>query len=317
MIFIMNTRSKAEEVEQQYDHLVQAGAYAEALELATREAHVFPEHAQKVIYSWRMDMACRLKNKELALQLLQEAVDEGYWYGSLKSDPDYALLYGEPEFERLVEICEARRAQAMANAVPVVKVLPPEAQPAPYPLLLALHGANASNEADHWISAVSHGWLVCLPQSSQQYAPGTYTWNDWEWAQQEVLERYAAFIKKYPVDPGRIVLAGFSQGAGLAAWLVLSGKIQVRGLVLVGPFLPDIDKIHPLLDAHPPKGFRVYLAAGQRDRYCLGIAQQLAELLPRHGIVCQLDVYPDMEHRFPVDFEKKLPEALDFVERTR
>jgi len=31
-----------EEVEQQFDHLAQAGVYAEALDLITREAHVFP-----------------------------------------------------------------------------------------------------------------------------------------------------------------------------------------------------------------------------------------------------------------------------------
>jgi hypothetical protein len=61
------------DVEQEYDHLYQAGAYTAALELATREAHVFPEYAQKVIYSWRMDCACHLGDKELTLRLLGEA----------------------------------------------------------------------------------------------------------------------------------------------------------------------------------------------------------------------------------------------------
>ena len=309
----MSTLSKVQEIEQQYDHLVQAGAYAEALELATREAHQFPEYSQKVIYSWRMDMACRLKNKDLTLRLLQEATDAGYWYGGLRTDSDFELLFGDPEFERLARLCEERRAQAMANAVPVVKVMQPDAQFSPYPLLLALHGASASIEAEHWAAAASNGWLVCLPQSSQVFAPGAYTWNDWEWAQQEVCERFTAICKDYPVDPERVVLAGFSQGGGLATWLVLSGMIKARGLVLVGPFLMDVNKVIPLMEAHPPQGLRVYLVAGQRDRYCHGIALQLADLLPRYGVVCKLDVYPDLEHSFPLDFEKKLPEALKFV----
>jgi predicted esterase len=309
----MSNLSRVEEVEQQFDHLAQSGAYAEALALVTREAHLFPEYSQNVVYSWRITMACRLHDKELALRLLQKAIQAGYWYGGLQTDPDFQMLHGDAQFESLVRICEERRAQAMAKAVPVVETLQPAPQSSPYPLLLALHGANASIEANHWASAVSQGWLVCLPQSSQVYAPGTYTWNDWEWAQQEVQARYTALCQEYPIDAERVVLAGFSQGGGLAAWLVLSQAIQARGLILVGPFLPDITKVIPLLERHVPQGLRVYLVAGQRDQYCYGIAHQLATLLPKYGAVCKVDNYPDLEHSFPADFEEKLPDALSFI----
>ena len=118
---------------------------------------------------------------------------------------------------------------------------------------------------------------------------------------------------EYPIDPQRVVLAGFSQGGGLAAWLALSSTIKVRGLILVGPFLPDVKDLIPLMEAHPPQGLRAFLVAGQRDQYCLGVAQRLATLLPQHGIVCELDVYPDLEHNFPSEFESKLPYALEYV----
>jgi predicted esterase len=309
----MSDLSRIEEVEQQFDHLAQTGAYAEALDLVTREAHIFPEHAQKVVYSWRMTMASRLNNKDLALSLLKEAVQAGYWYGGLRTDPDFQLLADDAEFEQLVRICEERRAQAMANAVPVIKTFQPDAKFSPYPLLLALHGASANIEADHWSSAVAEGWFVALPQSSQVYSPGKYTWNDWEWAQQEVRERCTTLCNEYPIDPERVVLAGFSQGGGLAAWLVLSGAIKVCGLILVGPFLMDVANLVPFLETHDHRGLRVYLVAGQRDQYCYGVAQQLATLLPKYGIVCTFDEYPDLEHSFPVDFENKLPDALNFV----
>jgi hypothetical protein len=70
----MSNLSRAQEVELQFHHLAQSGAYAEALDLVTREAHVFSEHAQKVVYSWRMTMACRLNEKDLGLRLLKEAI---------------------------------------------------------------------------------------------------------------------------------------------------------------------------------------------------------------------------------------------------
>jgi predicted esterase len=94
---------------------------------------------------------------------------------------------------------------------------------------------------------------------------------------------------------------------------VLSGAIKAQGLILVGPFLPDLPQIIPFLEKHDSSGLRVYLVAGQRDRYCRDIVQQLMTLLPKYGIVCKFDDYPDLEHSFPIDFEKNLPEALRFV----
>ena len=120
-------------------------------------------------------------------------------------------------------------------------------------------------------------------------------------------------LEQYPIDSQRVVLAGFSQGGGLALWLAMTGVIQARGLVLVGPFLPNVNVIIPLMEKHDPRGLRVYLVAGQRDRYCFGVAKQLAALLPHYGVICHLGEYSDLEHSFPKDFGKKLPDALDFV----
>jgi predicted esterase len=309
----MNKLPKIEEVEQQFHRLYQAGAYAEALELATREAHLFPEYSQKVIYTWRMNCAGGLKDYELTLRLLGEAVQAGYWYSKLLEDDDFAQLRGDSEFERLAGICNERRARAMADAVPVIKTFAPGDRSAPYPLLLALHGANATAEAKHWKSAVGQGWFLGLPQSSQVYTPDRYTWNDWDWALQEVPQRFTAICTEHPIDTSRVVLAGFSQGGGLAAWLGLGGMIRVRGLVLVGPFLVNVNNLLPPLDRHGPYDLRTYIVAGARDEYCHGVAQQLADLLPKYGIECRLEVYTDLEHQFPLDFEAKLPEALDYV----
>jgi hypothetical protein len=62
-----------------------------------------------------MGWACGLKDNELTLQLLGEAIQAGYWYSNLLEDDDFASLRGNPEFERLARVCNERRAQAMAD----------------------------------------------------------------------------------------------------------------------------------------------------------------------------------------------------------
>ena len=309
----MDNLDQITEIEQQYHQLVSDGAYAQALELVTRTAHLFPDYSQKIVYAWRMIMACRLHKRELALELLQEAIAAGHWYTGLAEDDDFSILQGNPEFERLLGICVERRAQAMAEAVPVMKVIRPEGYTAPYPLLFALHGnqSNLAEFAGHWMAATEHGWLVGLPQSSQPFGPGTFSWNDWDWSLQEVQAHFALLCSQYPIDPQRVVLAGFSMGGGLAAWLALSGAISPRGLLLVNPFLSDVNHLVPILKAYHPQELRVYIGAGQRDAYCLGVAQQLAALLPKYSIICELEIFPDLEHNFPQQLESSLPNVLE------
>ena len=225
------------------------------------------------------------------------------------------LLQGLPEFEAMAQVCEERRALAMANAAPVLKTLRPENGSAPYPLLVALHGnqSNVESFAKHWSAAIPHGWFVGLPQSSQSYGKDTFTWNDWEWSVVQVQKDYGILCTQYPIDPARVVLAGFSMGAGLAAWLALSGAIRVRGLILIAPFLASIDEAAQLLEKHSPQELRAFIVSNERDKYCYGIAQQLSTLLPQHGILFKSDVYSDAEHSFPTLFEAKLPLVLDWL----
>ncbi|MCI0393877.1 MAG: alpha/beta fold hydrolase [Chloroflexi bacterium] len=304
------------EIEQEYHHLAQAGAYEQALALATREAHQFPEHAQRIVYYWRFRMAALLGEAELTLQLLDEALQAGHWYSGLEEDSDFALLSGRPEFEHLGQRCRERRAEAMAAAVPVMETLEPGQAAQPYPLLMALHGNNSTVAGfqRHWQTAVAAGWLVGLPQSSQQYGPDNYSWMDWEWSIQEAQQQWRALQSSYPVDAERVVLAGFSMGGGLATYLALSGTIQVRGLVLVAPFLPDPKNMIPHLEARKyGTDLRVYLAASEQDEYCLDVARQLADFLPRYEVACQLEVFSDLGHSFPVQLEQNLPQVLAFV----
>ncbi len=300
----------------------QSGEYAEAFDLITREAGRFPTEARRT-YFWRVCMASLINETELALRLLEEAVAAGLWYPEtqLREDPDLLSLQGVPQFEQLVEVCRQRQAEAQAQAVPTLTVLEPEVgcrdALRPCPLLLALHGNNQNVESSigFWRSAVSRGWLLALPQSSQASGPGIYAWNDRDWALREIQAHYARLREQYAVDPNRVVVAGFSMGGEVAIWLALTAAIQVRGFVAVGPGGPYIqapDNWTPLIEASRERDARGYLIVGEQDIFCYSGTQALATLLSLHDIPYELEVHPRLGHEFPPEFEQSLARALQF-----
>jgi dienelactone hydrolase len=304
-------------IEQEFHKLYGAGAYAEAYQLATREAWRFSASSQPIVYNWRFCTASLMGEPDLALQLLEEAFEAGYWYGEadLRQDPDLAALRGRPEFERLIARAGRRRDEVLAQAQPRLKVIVPEQAAAPYPLLLALHGnrSNLEESERFWRSAGEHGWLVALPQSSQAMGDHLYGWNDHDWAMREIRQHAATILADYPIDQARSVVAGFSMGGGLAATLALGGALDVCGFVGVGPYLSSIDSVRPLIEAPRAQPLRAYLIASQRDEYCYGVAQQLAALLPQHGIPCAIELHPDLGHNYPPEFECSLLTGLSFI----
>jgi len=305
----------AKQVEQQYHALAAAGEHAQALELVTRHFELFPPHAQSVVYYWRLKMACGLGDVPLALDTLRRAVNDGHWYDSLAGNPDFEILAGSPEFQSLMEICADRRLQAIAASVPVLKILQPPKASGPYSLVFALHGNNSSAEvfAPRWEQARERGWLVALPQAPQSFGPGTYSWNDWDWAIPALVKQYGQILESYPVDPQKVVLAGFSMGAGLALWLAFERTLRCRGVLCVAPFLSEVDAFTPVLAEAESSSLRVYLVASPEDEYCHSVAVKLSSILPQYGVEHQLDIYTDTGHAFPASFEARLPAALDFI----
>jgi predicted esterase len=311
------------EFQTQLYQLYQKGEYAQALDLVTRAASQFPTEGARTYY-WRICMASLVNETVLAFQLLQEALEAGFWYAEaqLREDPDLQPLQGLPQFERLVEVCRKRQAEAQAQAVPALLALQSEggcqAGLQPCPLLLALHGnySTAEKSVGFWRSAVSKGWLLALPQSSQAGRSDGYVWNDRDWAVREMQEHVVALCEQYAVDPHRVVVAGFSLGGELAIWLALSGTIEARGFIAMGPggpYMREPDNWVPLIEASQGRGLRGYLVVGELDVFCYEGTLALAALLKSRDIPCKLEVHPNLGHDFPSDFQQSLPRALEFV----
>ncbi len=288
-------------------------AYQSALDLL--ENQHFPNKAHH-IYFWQACFHNLLNQPQAALDTLEKALALGHWYGEsrLRYDPDLASLQGVPAFEKLVEVCKARQAEAQAKSVPGRLVIEPdENTPKPYPVLFVLHGSNG-NAADHihyWQPAAQQGWLVAALESSYVGGMDTYDWKDEDQTARDLHFHINELSQEYALDRQQVVIGGFSRGGQMAAKVVLNGAVEARGIIgggaaISGDWSPVIDSTH----THE---VRAYFIIGDQDVRFYQPTLVLAEGLQSRQIACQMKIYPGMGHVYPPDFESVLGDALGFV----
>lgn len=290
--------------------------YDEALRLLEDETGRFPEYERYTVY-WRACLLVRVDRTQESLATLERALDRGIWYPSalLEDDPNLAPARSLPGFAELLARSRPLEQAARTQAVPQRITLLPDDVPPPYPLLVALHGNSSSARAtaEQWRAARADGWLVALPQSSQQFGPDMFLWNDRDWATEEVTRHWEELLRDQPVDPTRTVVGGFSMGGGLAIWLTLTGILPVRGFVAVGPWL-DEATIRQLRDeVSRTRGVRGVILVGEEDTQCLPASREVAAVMQAHGLACRLEVIPGLGHSYPEGFDRGLRDALTFV----
>jgi len=289
--------------------LYNQGAFREALALMDEQAGRFPQEGCDLYY-WRACLACRVGDPAAGLAWLQEASDRGDWYHeSVLQDPDLAPLSESDQFAAVRAAFQERYAVAQAKAQPLLKAWSPAGEARG--LLLALHGAGGNieseEESDHWRPAVALGWRVALAQSSQVWAPGKYFWRDREVGITEVGGHVAALQA-----PETTVLAGFSQGAGLAMHAVLGGTLAVDRFLAVAPAIRP-EALLPLLAACR-REVRGYIVIGEQDRYCPA-AVAVANAMKQAGLACELELHPGLGHDFPAGFPTALERRLAHLTR--
>jgi predicted esterase len=292
-------------------------AYTEALDLLDGAFASFPDHRTEML-TWKLCMLSRAGQKDKAIEFLRQAVETStYWWmpSALRKDPDLAPLQGNPEYDRLVGICEARQQEALQNGRPVRKVFQPKTgSPKPFPLLISFHGwgQNAEIDAPHWQGLADQGWLVAVTCSSFQVADGLYAWDNLECAMDEAGTHYQALCCEYPVDLKRVVLTGFSQGGGGAVWMALTQAIPICGVIGIGPYLNEIDTLAPNLPQKPVPNVRIYVISGSEEKDEDRFAK-IGALCAEKGVPFQHEIVPNIGHEFPLDFEQYRERALKFI----
>lgn len=301
--------------------LFQGRHYAEALELANREGPNFPDNRPLADY-WIMCAAARVGDRAQFFRVADQALADGLWYGQFlwRQTPSFAPLQGEADFEQLVARSRAAEQQDQPAAEPVLLTRTPAGHSATSPLLVALHGnqATAGATLPFWLPAVAQGWALAVVQSSQAMYRGAYIWDDLTQARADVLGALERLPALLPHDPARVVVAGHSMGGLVAIRLALQGEARLRGFVANGPatpFLDAPDELEALLGPARERGVRGYVIVGANDDAInADELHTLAARLRTAGLACKLELVPGADHGHTPAYDAALVRALAFVD---
>jgi dienelactone hydrolase len=267
--------------------------------------------------SWRADLAhlaaCLLGaagRPAEALAELRSAFDAGAWWHRriLVDDDDLASLRDLPGFADLVERSHARALESGAAPRPPQVRRPAGAARG---LLVALHGAgeDADDAVTSWSAAVTAGFVLVAPDSSQRNTPTYRSWPD----PATGLRDLAAALAALPAgDQGLpLVAAGFSAGGRQAILWALAGEPgRPAGFIAVAPAIGPAHLDPTQVTAAVARGVTGTVLLGERDDDVRDDALPAIDGLHRAGLRCALDLIPGLGHAFPDDFPVRLHDAL-------
>ncbi len=303
--------------EQMVQHF-QNKRYAEALELILADGDSFPNDRIWADY-WKMVSAARVENRKLVFEIARKSLADGLWYGETlwRQSPSYAPLQGDPEFEQIVADSLQAQLRDMPSIEPIVITKVPENHSAESPLLIALHGNQATAEKTRpfWEPAVLDGWATVIPQSNQVMFKDAFAWDDLEKSYAYVRGCYEAL--DIPFDSKQVVIAGHSMGGLVAIQMALQGLLPVRGFVVNGPAVPYLDEpeeLEKLLPLAHERGLLAYFILGERDDAInMPEVKNLAEKIKAAGIPCEVEMVPDSTHDHNPAYDPALRRGLAFV----
>ena len=294
-------------------HLYSQGDYAGALALVEQNADRFPEQSVYTTF-WKMCLLSRCGRADDVLTVFQQGLDSGLCWAKIQfRDPDLDAVRDLSEFQRLMAISQENYGEARKRVKRDQTVLLPDTSTASsYPLLIALHGGagNKDSNLENWEAARQRGWLVLSPQSTQPIYRGAYTWMDPELALEDLQVYFEQTLKDHPIDEQRVVVAGFSQGSGMAIYAALSGKIKVCGFLSIATYLSDPGSIRPL--AKQATSVHGYFITGEKERD-LHKVREIQNILKENNIPFGEEVHSDLGHEFPPDFGTSFDKAIDFI----
>ncbi len=127
-----------------------------------------------------------------------------------------------------------------------------------------------------------------MPRFFRRHAEGVFDHEDLVNRTHELAEFVERAASEYGFDPGRVFAVGFSNGANIAASLLLLHPGLLAGAVLLRAMVPFEPETPPGLS-----GTSVYLAAGEADEMVPPeSSERLAELLREAGAEVTLDWQP-------------------------
>lgn len=286
------------------------GKFADALQIVEQNADRFPEQSAMTTF-WKLCLLSLCNRPDDVMSVFRQGLDSGLWWAeNLFADPDLNAVRDLPEFKRLVAVSQEKYEEARTRVERDQTILLPE-PPASgkYPLLIALHGRNGNKDShlESWEAARQRGWLVLSTQSTQATFPGAYHWGHPAQGLADVRFYYEQISQKYPIDPQRVVIAGFSQGSGMALYGAIKGNLPVRGFIGVATWWEDANAFDC-----KRRDLRGYFVLGEKD-HTLERTREIQDILRKNNVPFAEEVHAEMGHEFPADFGTSFDQAIKFI----
>jgi predicted esterase len=275
----------------------------EALQLALEAEVRYP--AKGEVPFWLACIHCRQGADEAALAALRGGLARSLWWPEdwLFEDDDLASLRGSVALAEIA--ARSARLRAATRHVPEPVLLPAATQGAdgPRAVVLALHGwgQEAGEFAAEWAGATGRGFAVVAPQSTQALTPGFFVWDDRALARQTVATQYRAASGELETGGAPLIVAGFSQGGGLAVDLALDGALApIAGLLALSTGIEDLEAAPDpaRLRRAAERGLRGRLVTGAEDEALDG-SRALAAAAGAAGVQWPLTELAGGDHRMP------------------
>jgi dienelactone hydrolase len=318
---VTSTEPAFPELESRVLTLFGAGDFDAALEATRSAARRFPDRLAYTAF-WAASIYGAKGEPAKALHALTDAVgrSEVWWDGvMLKEDTDLQVLRAVSGFEDLVAECDRRGARAKAEAQVEAIVLEPVAARFESAVLVALHGrtGNLTDSAEAWRAAQDEGITTIVLQSGQMIAHEMYCWDDLAIATDDVRSGVRRVLGDEPTHVD-VVLAGFSQGGGVAARLALGGDaLAASGFVAVAPSFHRAgvspEDIVPLLQGALAARVAGWLVVGGDDERYRPRAELVAQEMDKAGVPYSLTVNEGVGHEFPPSFDRSLAWMLPML----
>lgn len=259
----------------------------------------------------------RLKQLNEAFAELEQAVAGGYGVhpgrlANLAADPDLENLRADARFAALLQKAESLSVAIAASRkeliAPYEFVPPPCADAAeakkPLPLLLVFHPYGEERAefarrlyepfctAHRFALLAMSGRQIIGPERFAYFAGGGDFADGFRAEQRHAVIALGEMKKRVAIDPQRIYVSGFGQGAGLGFAVAMRNPQWVRGAVLFdGGYAPA--SLRDWSDAAVSWGRRVALVHPESDpRYPLAPLESYFAQLESQGFALQLLTVP-------------------------
>jgi phospholipase/carboxylesterase len=127
-----------------------------------------------------------------------------------------------------------------------------------------------------------------MPRFFRRLAEGVFDEEDLKLRTEELAGFIEEASKWYRLEPSKLFAVGFSNGANIAASLLMLRPDLLRGAVLLRPMVPFEPEALPDLS-----GIRIFVAAGELDQMVpRGNTERLVELLRDSGAEIQVRWQP-------------------------